>query len=201
MEKDLYYFFFSISSFLNFIEVFSFLLVVILSLFAVRIDLNERNFFRILGIYFLFSSINKLFDFPFKSLITIVLEVLLLISFFLLIKPYLKIPINSYFLIPVFIFLFIMYLSYHFVILPSSFSFFPERVGVIIIFIDSLAILLISLKVFIHFRGNYMFPWIYIFLGYFLKCLGSILIIDNLLVPSSLFIFLGILKYLKVYSV
>lgn len=201
MEKDLYYFFFFISPFLKFIEVFSFLLVVILSLFAARIDPNERNFFRILGIYFLLLSINKLFYFPLKALITIVLEVLLLISLFLLIKPYLKIPINSYFLIPVFIFLFIIYLSYHFVILPSLSSLFPERVDIIIIFIDSLAVLLISLKVFIHFRGTYMFPWLYIFLGGFLKCLGSILIIDNLLIPSSLFIFLGILKYLEVYSV
>ncbi len=200
MEKDLYYFFVSISSFLSFIEVFSFLLVIILSLFAMRIDLNERNFFRILSIYFLLLSINKFLDFPFKALINIFLEILLLISFFLLIKPYLNIPINSYFLIPIFIFLFIIYLPYHFVITSPLVSFSPNKTDMIIIFIDSFVILLISLKIFIYFRGSYIFPWLYVFLGCLLKYLGGILIVDDLLIPFSLFISLGIFKYLKVYS-
>lgn len=169
------------------LEILSFLLVIILSLSAVNMELNDRSFFIILITYFLFSLCNKFLDFH-KDLINNFLEVLLLLALFTLIKPYLGMKVRQ-FLIPLFLYLFIF-----------IFPLYLNKMS-IFFFINSFAILLIILKVFVHLWGDYMFPWLYILLGFLFKYFGSLMNMTNLSFFLAIFISLGVLKYLTVYRI
>lgn len=212
MKKSLYYFsliFILILIFGNiflillsqphsFLEILSFLLVIFLSLFALNVEQNYKSFFILLIFYFILLLVNKFISLPYKDIISIFLEILPILFFFLLIKPYLDIKITLNFLISILFFICIVFLPFFF---RSFYSISINRRDIFIFLINSFSLLLIILKIFIYFRGEYMFPWLYIFLGFLLKYFGNMLGLYDILHLWSIFLSLGILKYLKVYPV
>lgn len=171
------------------LEILSFLLVIILSLSAINMELNDRSFFIILITYFLLLLVHKLVELPYKDLVNNLLEVLLLLSFFLLIKPYLGMKIRPNFVIPP---------LFYFFIFLSSLYFNKMNIS---LFVNSFIILFLILKIFIHLWGDYMFPWLYILLGFLFKYFGSLMNMTDLSFFLAIFISLGVLKYLRVYRI
>lgn len=219
-----------ISIYLDFLESFFFILTIILIFIISRINLDEKNIFRLLGIGLLFLFISN-FIISFheyflmeinkviwnNNIIYIPSGILFLISFFLALKPYFSIIKKSFFIASILIFILLFSLSYFFVInsLLSTLTFsIYEKIFIISsLFLDLLIILLLILKVLLHLGGEYEVPWLSIGIGFLLKFTGGLLsyyylinynlkipLFDNFQIFWVFFVSLGVLEYIRIYS-
>ncbi|MGB9858162.1 MAG: hypothetical protein ACPLKX_08540 [Dictyoglomaceae bacterium] len=206
-----------VSIYLDLLESFFLLLTIILIFFITRMNLDEKNIFKLLGIGFLLLFIsNFITSFP-KYFSVIPSEILFLVSFFLPIKPYLSFIKKSFLLISTLLFIFLFSLSYFFIIYPllgiSTFS-IHEKIFIIgSLLLDSLIIFLLIPKILLHLGGEYEVPWLSIGIGFLLKFIGSLLsyyylvnyklvvpLFDNFWIFWTFFVSLGVLEYIRIYS-